>query len=121
MKHKCDNCKHCDAKAKKINRWFLVILLILGTIIALSLRRAAFATDDKLPIMETYYGDGDYEYLINTVTDVVYIRYEFYTQLDLYNLTPLYKSDGTLMTGSELKAILDGGEIVIYEGDYNMG
>ena len=85
------------------------------------MRHVAFAKDDKLPIMETYYGDGDYEYLINTVTDVVYIRYEFYTQLDLYNLTPLYKSDGTLMTGSELKAILDGGEIVIYEGDYDMG
>ena len=100
----------------KINRWFLIILLILGTIIALSLRRAAFATDDKLPIMETYYGDGDYEYLINTVTDVVYIRYEFYTQLDLYNLTPLYKSDGTLMTGSELKsAAVD--EIVIYDDE----
>ena len=116
MKHECKDCKHCDAKAMKINRWFLVILLILGTIIALSLRRAAFATDDKLPIMETYYCDDGYEYLINTVTDVVYIRYEFYKQLDLYNLIHLYKADGTIMTGSELKsAAVD--EIVIYDDE----
>ena len=77
------------------------------------------ATSDVAPIMEVYYEDGEYQYVISTATDVVYIKDKSAPGY----LVPLYKPDGSLMTGKELRLIIDVvdgiDEIVIYEEEDN--
>lgn len=98
--------------------------IALGTILAVILTFAVFFTTfaywGETPIMEHYYGSDDYEYVINTITDVVYVKINMVNFIGLnrivsYSLVPLYKPDGTLITGEELKqSIEDNDSIVIY-------
>lgn len=87
----------------KIITIFIIMLLLCVAVPAYPI---------KNNIMEMYYDDGEYQYVINTATDVVYIKDKSAPGY----LVPLYKPDGNLMTGKELKVIVDGiDEIVIYE------
>ena len=63
------------------------------------------------PIMEKYLSEGNYTYMINNITDVVYIEYEEYTRNGgkVYFLVPMYNADGSLMTGTEFKKIVSDG------------
>ena len=91
-----------------------IVIVLLFTVLFIgycySTTKSVSARYDERPIMEYYYSHGDYCYIINTVTDVVYIECEISSKFGLYYLTPMYKPDGTLMTGAELKGILDGGK-----------
>ena len=96
-----------------MNKKYIVIAL-LSTVLFMgycySTTKSVSAKYDPRPIMELYYGNGGYQYVISAVTDVVYVKCEVSSRFGLYYLTPMYKPDGTLMTGAELKGILDGGK-----------
>lgn len=96
-----------------MNKKYIVIVLLFAVLFigyCYSTTKSVSAKYDPRPIVELYYGNGGYQYVISTVTDVVYIKCEVSSRLGLYYLTPMHKSDGTLMTGAELKEILDGGK-----------
>lgn len=96
-----------------MNKKYIVIVLLFTVLFigyCYSTTKSVSANYDSRPIMESYYGHGNYCYVINTVTDVVYIECEISSRFGMYYLTPMYKPDGTLMTGAELKGILDGGK-----------
>ena len=95
-----------------MNKKYIAIVLLFTALFigyCYSTTKSVSAKYDLHPIMELYYSNADYQYVISTVTDVVYIRCEVSSKFGLYYLVPMYKSDGTLMTGVELKGILDGG------------
>ena len=91
-----------------------IVIVLLFTVLFIgycySTTKSVSAKYDPRPIMELYYGNGGYQYVISAVTDVVYVKCGVSSRFGLYYLTPMYKPDGTLMTGAELKGILDGGK-----------
>lgn len=78
----------------------LLIAIFIILLVSISLTNAS---DDR-PTMETYYSNREYSYKVNTFTDVVYIDV---LSIGIHQIIPLYKADGSLMTGEELKEILN--------------
>lgn len=99
----------------------IIIFLAIFTAVASTLiiaKNASGAWSSEMPILERYYNSGNYDYMINPITDVVYIKTNVRNMIgleiiDSYSLVPLYKPDGTLMTGEELKQIYDDNQDVI--------
>lgn len=91
-----------------MNKKHIVIVLLFAMLFAgyYSTTKSISAKYDLPQIMELYYCYDDYCYIINTVTDVVYIECEISSKFGFEHLIPMYKPDGTLMTGAELKEIL---------------